>query len=142
MTQIKAYIIRIKEVNSVLHAVTEINPYALAIAVALDAERVNGTVRSPLHGVPMLIKNNIATIDQMNNTVGSYSLIGATIPRDATVTAKFCAAGIIPLGKSNMSQCANFRSSNSSSGWSAYGCQVTGAHYPKWILVEIGRAHV
>jgi amidase len=121
---------RIEEVNLILHAVTEINPESLAIAAALDAERANGTVRSPLHGLPMLIKNNIATKDQMNNTAGSYSLLGATVPRDATVAARLRAAGIVLLGKSNMSQWANFRSSNSSSGWSAYGGQVTGAYYP------------
>jgi amidase len=126
----KAYIMRIEEVNSILHAVTEINPDALLIAAALDAERANGTVRSTLHGLPMLIKNNIATKDQMNNTAGSYSLLGATVPRDATVAGKLRAAGVILLGKSNLSQWANFRSSNSSSGWSAYGGQVTGAYYP------------
>jgi amidase len=121
---------RIEEVNSIFHAVTEINPESLAIAAALDAERANGTVRSPLHGLPMLIKNKIATKDQMNNTAGSYSLLGATVPRDATVAARLRAAGVVLLGKSNMSQWANFRSSNSSSGWSAYGGQVTGAYYP------------
>jgi amidase len=121
---------RIEEVNSILHAVTEINPDALDVAATLDAERTNGTVRSVLHGLPMLIKNNIATLDQMNNTAGSYSLLGATVPRDATVAARLRAAGVVLLGKSNMSQWANFRSSNSSSGWSAYGGQVTGAYYP------------
>ena len=78
----------------------------------------------------MLIKNNIATSDQMNNTAGSYSLIGAKVPRDATVASKLRAAGVILLGKSNLSQWANFRSFNSSNGWSAYGGQVTGAYYP------------
>jgi amidase len=126
----KAYILRIKETNSVLCAVTEINPDALSIAAALDAERANGTIRSVLHGIPMLIKNNIATDDQMNNTAGSYSLLGAKAPRDATVASKLRAAGVILLGKSNLSQWANFRSSNSSNGWSAHGGQVTGAYYP------------
>jgi amidase len=126
----QAYIMRIEEVNPILHAVIEINPDALEIAAALDAERANGTVRSVLHGLPLLIKNNIATLDQMNNTAGSYSLLGATVPRDATVAARLRAAGVVLLGKSNMSQWANFRSSNSSSGWSAYGGQVTGAYYP------------
>lgn len=121
---------RIEEVNPLLNAVTEINPDALSIAAALDTERANGTIRSPLHGLPMLIKNNIATKDQMNNTAGSYSLLGATVPRDATVAAKLRAAGVVLLGKSNLSQWANFRSSNSSSGWSAYGGQVTGAYHP------------
>lgn len=109
---------------------TELNPDAISIAETLDAERANGTIRSALHGIPMLIKNNIATMDQMNNTAGSYSLLGATVPRDATVAAKLRAAGIIILGKSNLSQWANFRSSNSSSGWSAYGNQTTSAYHP------------
>jgi hypothetical protein len=78
----------------------------------------------------MLIKNNIATNDQMNNTAGSYSLIGAKVPRDAKVAAKLREAGVVLLGKSNLSQWANYRSFNSSNGWSAYGGQVTGAYYP------------
>jgi amidase len=126
----QAYMLRIEETNSVLNAVTEINPDALSIAATLDAERTNGTLRSPLHGIPLLIKNNIATNDQMNNTAGSYSLLGAKVPRDATVAAKLRQAGVILLGKSNLSQWANFRSFNSSNGWSAYGGQVTGAYYP------------
>lgn len=121
---------RIAEVNGQLHAVVEMNPDALSIAAALDAERKNGIVRSPLHGIPMLIKNNIATADRMNNTAGSYALLGAKVPRDATVAAKLRAAGVILLGKTNMSQWANVRSSNSSSGWSAHGGQTTGAYYP------------
>ncbi|KAH8816835.1 glutamyl-tRNA amidotransferase subunit A [Xylogone sp. PMI_703] len=125
-----AYINRIKESNPVLHAVTEINPDALSIATTLDAERANGIVRSPLHGIPILLKDNIATMDLMNNTAGSYSLIGAMVSSDATVASKLRAAGVILLGKSNMSQWANFRSTNSSNGWSAYGGQVTGAYYP------------
>jgi amidase len=126
----QAYILRIEEVNPVLRAVTEINPDAISIAAILDAERANGTIRSALHGIPILIKNNIATNDLMNNTAGSYSLLGAKVPRDATVASKLRAAGAIILGKSNLSQWANFRSSNSSNGWSAYGGQVTGAYYP------------
>ncbi|KAI6716130.1 amidase [Diplocarpon mali] len=125
-----AYILRIHEVNDLLHVVTEINPDALTIAEALDAERANGTTRSALHGIPMLIKNNIATKDRMNNTAGSFALLGAAVPRDATVAGKLRAAGVILLGKSNLSQWANFRSSNSSSGWSADGNQTTSAYHP------------
>ena len=126
----EAYLLRIQEVDDILQAVIELNPDALAIAESLDAERANRTIRSALHGIPMLIKNNIATHDQMNNTAGSYALLGATVPPDATVAAKLRAAGVILLGKSNLSQWANFRSSNSSSGWSAYGNQTTSAYYP------------
>lgn len=125
----KAYILRIEETND-LHAVTEIHPDVVSIAASLDAERANGTVRSALHGIPMLIKNNIATHDQMNNTAGSFSLLGAKVPRDATVAGKLRAAGVVLLGKSNLSQWANYRSFNSSNGWSAHGGQVTGAYYP------------
>jgi Asp-tRNA(Asn)/Glu-tRNA(Gln) amidotransferase A subunit family amidase len=109
------------QVNSTLHMVTELNPDALHIARALDAERANGTVHGPLHGIPILIKDNIATMDKMNNTAGSYALLGAKVPRDSGMAAKLRKAGAIILGKTNMSQWANFRSYNTSNGWSAYG---------------------
>ncbi|KAF2259494.1 amidase [Lojkania enalia] len=127
---VNAYIGRILEVNETLHAVTEINPDSWKIAKELDCERKEGKLRGPLHGLPILIKNNIATADQMNNTAGSYALLGAKVPRDATVAAKLRKAGAIILGKANLSQWANFRSSNSSNGWSAHGGQVYGAYYP------------
>ncbi|KAF8861844.1 amidase-domain-containing protein [Acephala macrosclerotiorum] len=101
----KAYIARIEESNPVLHAVTEINPDALAIAAMLDAERANAITRSALHGIPMLIKNNIATMDQMNNTAGSYSLIGAKMPRDATVASKLRAAATMADCRSQTAEC-------------------------------------
>lgn len=118
------------EVNSTLHVVTEINPDALAIAEQLDNERKNGTARGPLHGIPILIKNNIATADQMNNTAGSWSLVGAKVPRDSQVARKLREAGVVILGKTNLSQWANYRSNNSTNGWSAYGGQVYAAFYP------------
>ena len=127
----QAYIARIKEVNSTLHMVTEINPDAVSIATQLDSERANGTTRGPLHGVPILIKNNIATLDKIGTTAGSFALYGATVPRDSTIAAKLRAAGIIILGKTNLSQFANFRSNNSTNGWSAYGGQTSGAYYPE-----------
>ena len=101
--------------------VTELNPDALIIARTLDAVRANGTVLGPLHGIPILIKNNIATMDKMNNTAGSYALLGARVPRDSGMAAKLRKAGAIILGKTNLSQWANFRSDNTSNGWSAYG---------------------
>ncbi|KAG9242148.1 amidase [Calycina marina] len=128
---VNAYLARIEEVNDVLNAVTEINPDALAIAAQLDAERANGTTRGTLHGLPILIKNNIATFDQMNNTAGSYALLGAKVSRDSTIAKKLRDAGAIILGKTNLSQWANYRSSNSTNGWSAYGGQVTAAYYPQ-----------
>ncbi|KAL8994009.1 MAG: hypothetical protein Q9169_005908 [Polycauliona sp. 2 TL-2023] len=109
---VKAYVARIAEVNSTLRAVTETNPDALSIAAQLDAERANGTTRGPLHGMPILIK-------------------GATLPQDSAIAAKLRKAGVIILGKTNLSQWANFRSNNSTNGWSAYGGQTTGAYYPQ-----------
>jgi amidase len=128
---VKAYTARILEVNSTLHMVTELNPDAINIAKQADALRASGTILSPLHGIPILIKNNIATDDKMNNTAGSWSLIGAKVPRDSTMAAKLRKAGAIILGKTNLSQWANYRSDNTSNGWSAYGGQTYGAYYPK-----------
>ncbi|MCJ1396835.1 hypothetical protein MMC11_000025 [Xylographa trunciseda] len=130
---VRAYIERILEVNHVLHAVSEINPDALSIARILDAERIEGRLRGPLHGVPILVKDNIATLDKMNNTAGSYALVGATVTREATVVAKLRSAGAIILGKATMGEWAQCRSrkASSSHGWSAYGGQVYGAYYPQ-----------
>lgn len=125
----KAYIARINDVNEQLHAVNEINPDALTIAAELDQERAKGKV-GPLHGIPILIKDNIATDDKMNNTAGSFALIGAKVPEDSTVAAKLRKAGAIILGKANLSQWANFRSDNGSSGWTSVGGQTIGAYFP------------
>ncbi|KFY59801.1 hypothetical protein V497_04078 [Pseudogymnoascus sp. VKM F-4516 (FW-969)] len=127
---VKAYLKRIEEVQPQLHAVTEVNPDAISIAQTLDTERAQGKLRSSLHGFPMLVKDLIATKDRMNNSAGSYALLGATVPRDSTVVAKLRAAGVIILGKASMSEWANFRSSpgNSCNGWSAHGGQVYGAY--------------
>ncbi|GAB7358461.1 hypothetical protein MBLNU230_g2525t1 [Neophaeotheca triangularis] len=129
---VEAYVARINQVNGTLHCVTELDPNAVARAQQADALRANGTVLSPLHGIPILIKNNIATgpEDSMNNTAGSYALLGATVSEPSTMVKKLRAAGAIVLGKTNLSQWANFRSSNSSNGWSAYGGQTYGAYYP------------
>lgn len=96
---VKTYLARIMQVNATLHMVTETNPDALAIAKMLDAERAAGKIRGPLHGLPILIKNNIATMDEMNNTAGSFALLGARVPRDSTIAAKLRKAGAIILGK-------------------------------------------
>ena len=127
---VKTYEARILELNSTLHMVTELNPDALTIAAQADAMRANGTLLGPLHGIPVLIKNNIATDDKMNNTAGSFSLRGSRVPRDSTMAAKLRKAGAVILGKSNLSQWANYRSDNSSNGWSAYGGQTYAAYYP------------
>jgi amidase len=107
-----------------LRCVLETNPDALAIADALDKERKAKGPRGPLHGVPILVKDNIATADKMATTAGSLALVGTTVPRDSFVAARLRAAGAILLGKTNLSEWANFRSAHSSSGWSGRGGQA------------------
>ena len=107
-----------------LHSVIELNPDALSIADSLDAERRSGRVRGPLHGIPVLIKDNIDTGDRMMTTAGSLALAGASAPQDSFVAARLRAAGAVILGKTNLSEWANFRSTKSTSGWSARGGQV------------------
>ncbi len=107
-----------------LHSVLEINPEAQAIADRLDAERKAGRVRGPLHGIPILLKDNIATADKMMTTAGSLALAGATPPKDAFIVARLREAGAVILGKTNLSEWANFRSTHSSSGWSGRGGQT------------------
>ncbi len=107
-----------------LRAVLEINPDALALADELDQERSTEGPRGPLHGIPLLIKDNIATVDQMQTTAGSLALLGSRPPRDAFVISRLREAGAILLGKTNMSEWANFRSDASSSGWSGRGGQA------------------
>src|SRR5215212_10133613 len=118
------YLSRIAELNTqgpTLRHVIETNPDALSIADALDAERKAGRVRSQLHGIPVLLKDNIDTADRMTTTAGSYALEGSIAPRDSFVAAKLRAAGAVLLGKANLSEWANFRSSHSTSGWSGRG---------------------
>lgn len=107
-----------------LKSVLELNPDALSIAEALDEERKSRGPRGPLHGIPVLLKDNIATDDRMQTTAGSLALLGAKPPRDAFVAWKLREAGAILLGKANLSEWANFRSTSSSSGWSARGAQT------------------
>jgi amidase len=104
-------------VNSIL----ELNPDALAIADALDQERKAKGARGPLHGIPVLIKDNIATADKMMTTAGSLALLGAKSTKDSFVAQKLRAAGAVILGKTNLSEWANIRSSHSTSGWSGRG---------------------
>jgi amidase len=120
------YLARIDALNRrgpAIRAVLETNPDALAIAAGLDAERRTKGIRGPLHGIPVLIKDNVATADRMETTAGSLALLGAKAPRDAFVTERLRAAGAVILGKTNMSEWANIRSSHSSSGWSGRGGQ-------------------
>lgn len=130
---VEAYISRIAETNAELRAVIEINPDALSIAAELDTGRQVGAARSlPLYGIPVLIKDNIATKDKMNNTAGSYALLGAEVYEDSTIVSKLRKAGAIVLGKTNLSQWADFREGGASKvqGWSARGGQTIGAYFP------------
>src|SRR6266704_1320234 len=121
-----AYVQRIDALDRkgpALRAVLEVNPDALAQAEALDAERKAKGPRGPLHGVPVLVKDNIATRDRMQSTAGSLALVGVAPPRDAFIVERLRASGAVILGKANLSEWANFRSTHSSSGWSGRGGQ-------------------
>ena len=121
------YLARIKALNEqgpALRAVIEINPDALSIADRLDRERKAGKVRGPLHGVPVLIKDNIDSGDQMMTTAGASALAGHKAKQDAFIVNKLRMAGAVLLGKTNLSEWANFRSSHSVSGWSSRGRQT------------------
>ena len=106
-----------------LRSVIETDPDAIANARALDEERRGGRVRGPLHGIPVLLKDNVSTHDRTTTTAGSLALEGVVSPRDASVAAKLRVAGAVLLGKANLSEWANFRSRDSSSGWSGRGGQ-------------------
>ncbi|HJY26947.1 MAG TPA: amidase family protein, partial [Pyrinomonadaceae bacterium] len=124
---VEKYSDRINEIDKkgpALYSVIEMNPDAEKIATALDRERKEKGPRSPLHGIPMLIKDNIDTQDRMMTTAGSLALVGAKPPRDAFVAQKLREAGAVILGKTNLSEWANFRSNKSSSGWSGRGGQT------------------
>src|SRR5256714_9114428 len=126
-TLVDKYIARIQAVDRSgpeLKSVLEINPDAQSIADSLDAERKAGRVRGPLHGIPVLIKDNIATRDRMMTTAGSLALEGSPAPQDAFIVDRLRAAGVVILGKTNLSEWANFRSTHSSSGWSGRGGQT------------------
>ena len=121
------YIARIEEIDRkgpTLRHVLEVNPDALAIADSLDRERKSGRMRGPLHGIPILLKDNVDTADRMTTTAGSLALEGSIPLQDAFIAAKLRAAGAVLLGKTNLSEWANFRSTHSSSGWSGRGGQA------------------
>ena len=107
-----------------LNSVIELNPDALAIADGLDRERRARGARGPMHGIPVLIKDNVATHDRMQTTAGSLALVGSVPPKDAFVAKRLRDAGAVILGKTNLSEWANIRSSHSSSGWSGRGGQT------------------
>jgi len=121
------YLARIDAVDRrgpAVNSIIELNPDALAVADVLDRElRIHGP-RGPLHGIPVLIKDNIATRDQMQTTAGSLALVGSAPPKDAFIVKKLRDAGAVILGKTNLSEWANIRSSHSTSGWSGRGGQT------------------
>lgn len=120
------YLGRIEAINRqgpALRAVIETNPDAVAMAEALDEERSQGNVRGPLHGIPILLKDNIATSDRTSTTAGSLALAGSIPPEDSFVARRLREAGAVLLGKANLSEWANFRSTRASSGWSGRGGQ-------------------
>ncbi len=119
------YLDRIKEIDGKLNSVIEVNPDALQIADEMDKERKAGKIRSPLHGIPILIKDNIDTADKMHTTAGSLALFDAPTPQqDAFLVQQLRKAGAVITGKTNLSEWANFRSTHSSSGWSGRGGQT------------------
>jgi len=123
-TLVAAYLARIEDLDRrgpKLNSVIELNPDASKLAAELDRERKAGKTRGPLSGIPILLKDNIATADRMATTAGSLALLGAKAPRDAFVVARLRAAGALILGKTNLSEWANIRSPRSTSGWSGRG---------------------
>lgn len=121
------YLDRIKAIDQQGHhlsAVIELNPDALSIAAAMDAERKNGKVRGPMHGIPVLIKDNIDSGDKMQTTAGALAMEGHIAKKDAFIISRLRESGAVLLGKTNLSEWANFRSTNACSGWSSRGGQT------------------
>ncbi len=130
VTHYLAEIARIDRAGPELRSIIELNPDALEIAAALDRERAASGPRGPLHGIPVVLKANIDTGDRMQTTAGSLALAGYRAPDDAFLVARLRAAGAVILGKTNLSEWANFRSAHSSSGWSSLGGQTRNPYDP------------
>lgn len=134
------YLQRIQTFNGLLHSVIETNPDAISIAEDLDRERRRGHVRGPLHGIPILVKDNIATDDRMETTAGSFALVGSQVPADALIIHRLREAGAVILGKANLGEWANFRDDEAETyplavGWSARGGDTKNAYdlsYTSW----------
>ena len=137
---VKGYLRRIGSLNSLLNSVIETNPNAVSIAQHLDNERRHGHVRGPLHGIPVLVKDNIATDDNMETTAGSLALVRSRVPADAVIIQQLRAAGAVILGKTNLGEWANFRDDEAETyplavGWSARGGSTNNAYdlsYTSW----------
>src|SRR6266705_3970057 len=133
------YIGRVQSLNPLLHSVIELNPDAAMIAADLDNERRHGHVRGPLHGIPILVKDNIATDDRMETTAGSLALVGSHVPADAVIIHQLREAGAVILGKANLGEWANFGGFDNvyplAVGWSARGGNTINAYdlsYTSW----------
>jgi amidase len=136
---VKGYLDRIRSLNPLLHAVIETNPNAISIAQHLDNERRRGQVRGPLHGIPILVKDNIATDDNMETTAGSLAILRSRVPADAVIIQRLREAGAVILGKANLGEWANFRGFINvfplAVGWSARGGDTINAYdlsYTSW----------
>ncbi len=137
---VKGYLRRIGSLNSLLNSVIETNPNAISIAQHLDNERRRGQIRGPLHGIPVLVKDNIATDDNMQTTAGSLALVNSHVPADAVIIQQLRAAGAVILGKANLGEWANFRDDEAETyplavGWSARGGSTNNAYdlsYTSW----------
>src|SRR4030095_10707364 len=137
---VRGYLRRIASLNPLLNSVIETNPNAISIAQHLDNERRRGHVRGPLHGIPILLKDNIATDDNMETTAGSLALVRSRVPADALITQQLREAGAVILGKANLGEWANFRDDEAETyplavGWSARGGSTNNAYdlsYTSW----------
>jgi amidase len=136
---VRGYLRRINRLNPLLHSVIETNPDAIEIAERLDNQRRRGHVRGPLHGIPILVKDNIATDDRMETTAGSLALVGSRVPADAPIVRQLREAGAVILGKANLGEWANFRGNINvyplAVGWSARGGSTINAYvlnYTSW----------
>ena len=127
-TMYLARIAKLDKAGPHVNAIIELNPDALAIAAGMDRERKAGKVRGPLHGIPVLLKDNIATADKMRTSAGSLALAGVSARQDAHIVKQLRAAGAVILGKTNLSEWANMRSTHSISGWSGRGGQTRNPH--------------
>ncbi|KAJ6139924.1 hypothetical protein N7471_006410, partial [Penicillium samsonianum] len=125
---LKCYMDRVYQTQPYLNAILQVNPDAFAIAQMLDDERADGTVRGPLHGIPFIVKDNIASKDRMETTAGSWALLGNVVPRDSHVVHGMRKAGALLLGKAALSEWADMRSNNYSEGFSARGGQCRSAY--------------
>lgn len=121
---IQGYLARIADLDKKLNSIIEVNPDALAIADQMDREQKAGKIRSPLHGIPVVIKDNIDTADKMKTTAGSLALADAPTPKDAFIVKLLRDAGAVIIAKTNLSEWANFRDNDSISGWSGRGRQT------------------